>query len=311
MVFDSQYGTARYITTASATSRSQPTTKAPFPRGPPSQGCAWVRDIRRRDDYLALIPDQSALLDDNAEVLKHSPLERDITRDGATVRVFIYRGQEDAGWNLEIEDESGGSTVWDDLFESDQAALDAALRAVDEDGIQSFFVEEHRDRASWRALWDLAMTQQPAITELKRTLATSGRTMSFNRACGTFAAVASTPELRMPNEWFDMVKGDHVFENLADRDPWRASCTTLLEVDALRRVFTFEVVAQANAHVTLGPRSANALEIFGVEAGDRVEICGKGIRILPSYTLRTLPGFLPLVTHSSFRGTTDIPSQTA
>ncbi len=54
----------------------------------------------------------------------HSPLERRITERGVSVEVMIYRGEGDAGWILEVVDHTGGSTVWDDAFASDQAALE-------------------------------------------------------------------------------------------------------------------------------------------------------------------------------------------
>lgn len=68
----------------------------------------------------------------------HSPLERRIARDGVSVEIHIYRGEDEPGWLLEIVDHLGGSTVWDDTFPSDQAALAEALQAIDRDGIASF-----------------------------------------------------------------------------------------------------------------------------------------------------------------------------
>jgi hypothetical protein len=76
-------------------------------------------------------------MSDDIELIK-SPLERKITRDGITVRICIYRGSEEAGWILEVEDQDGGSTVWDDRFPTDQAALDEAMQAIEADGIGSF-----------------------------------------------------------------------------------------------------------------------------------------------------------------------------
>jgi uncharacterized protein len=156
------------------------------------------------------MPDPSDLQAHDDAPIEHSPLERDVTREGATVRVFIYRGREDPGWLLEIEDELGGSTVWQDPFDSDQEALDEALQTIEKDGIHSF-----TEQADQRALWKLAIAQ-PAIAELKRILASSKGAMSFDRACGVFAAVVSTPELLAPTEWLDLIKGEHVFEDLAD-----------------------------------------------------------------------------------------------
>jgi hypothetical protein len=51
---------------------------------------------------------------------------------------LIYRGRNDPAWVLEVEDHLGGSTVWEGDFETDQAALDAALLAIEEDGVESF-----------------------------------------------------------------------------------------------------------------------------------------------------------------------------
>ena len=67
-----------------------------------------------------------------------SSLEREVTRDGITVAICIYRGKDEEGWILEIEDEQGGSTVWNEQFPTDQAALDEAMRTIDAEGIGTF-----------------------------------------------------------------------------------------------------------------------------------------------------------------------------
>ncbi|MEA9482189.1 hypothetical protein VC290_17850 [Xanthomonas campestris] len=65
-----------------------------------------------------------------------SPLCRSITEKGQTVRFEIYRGP-DSEWTLEAVDSYNNSTVWDDLFATDQAALDEGWRTIREDGIES------------------------------------------------------------------------------------------------------------------------------------------------------------------------------
>jgi hypothetical protein len=65
-----------------------------------------------------------------------SPLCRSISDRGHIVRLEIYRGL-DTNWTLEAVDSSNNSTVWDDLFDTDQAALDEALRTIREEGIES------------------------------------------------------------------------------------------------------------------------------------------------------------------------------
>jgi hypothetical protein len=65
-----------------------------------------------------------------------SPLCRLIESEGKTVQIDIF-GDGDGGWLLEVIDEFGNSSVWDDSFHSDQAALDEALDIISEEGIQS------------------------------------------------------------------------------------------------------------------------------------------------------------------------------
>jgi hypothetical protein len=73
--------------------------------------------------------------DANIEI-EYSPLCGKMERDGIQIEIFIYRidgSNED--WSLEIVDEEGTSIVWDDLFDTDQAALDELCRAIEEEGI--------------------------------------------------------------------------------------------------------------------------------------------------------------------------------
>jgi uncharacterized protein len=68
-----------------------------------------------------------------------SPLSRVVEENGVSVKVCIYR-LENTEWSLEIVAQNGISTVWDDLFPSDDAALAEALKAIDEEGIRSFSI---------------------------------------------------------------------------------------------------------------------------------------------------------------------------
>ena len=65
-----------------------------------------------------------------------SPLAGTIERDGFTIRVEIYRG-DDSDWILEVVDEYRNSVVWNDQFKTDQLAMDELLRTLDTDGIES------------------------------------------------------------------------------------------------------------------------------------------------------------------------------
>lgn len=73
--------------------------------------------------------------DDNEPDFIESPLSQHVTRNGVTVRVDIY-GDSDNRWILEIVDAENTSHVWDEHFETDQQALDEALRALDEEPLE-------------------------------------------------------------------------------------------------------------------------------------------------------------------------------
>jgi uncharacterized protein len=66
----------------------------------------------------------------------HSPLSQRLTRDGTAVEIEIYEDGQ-GGWLLEIVDEFANSTVWDDAFLTDSAALAEALNTIDSEGIAS------------------------------------------------------------------------------------------------------------------------------------------------------------------------------
>jgi uncharacterized protein len=79
------------------------------------------------------------MTDDEIELI-HSPLTRTLSAEGHTLRIEIYRGAGER-WILEIVDELGTSTVWDDLFDTDAAALEVALEAIEDEGMHSFVAE--------------------------------------------------------------------------------------------------------------------------------------------------------------------------
>lgn len=197
--------------------------------------------------------DPSEPLDDCDAPLEYSPLERDVTRDGTTVRVCIYRGPGDPGWVLEVEDEQGGSTVWDDLFETDEQALAEALRTIDEDGIHSF-ADRPPDQRPERALWEQTIAQ-PAIAALRGILDASADTMSFHGACGVFAGVATTPELVRPSEWIEIIKRDHAFADLADAQCFTSGALALY-TEVLRSV------GEQRAHCCPAPDDTDAVREF-------------------------------------------------
>jgi hypothetical protein len=88
------------------------------------------------------------MIDDSHPEIESSPLCGDVTRDGITVRVEIYRlTGSNEGWCLEVIDQENGSTVWPDLFANDSDAYTEFYRTLETEGIRSF-----AERPSGRAL---------------------------------------------------------------------------------------------------------------------------------------------------------------
>jgi uncharacterized protein len=65
-----------------------------------------------------------------------SPLSGPYSEGGLSVDVQIYRS-ESSKWVLEVVDNEGTSTVWDDEFETDEAAKSEFNRCIAEEGIVS------------------------------------------------------------------------------------------------------------------------------------------------------------------------------
>ncbi len=65
------------------------------------------------------------------------------TRNGITVEVCIYR-LEHTKWKLEVVDEGGTSIVWDDEFDTDDAAHAEFLRSVETEGLDGILRDPKR-----------------------------------------------------------------------------------------------------------------------------------------------------------------------
>ena len=77
--------------------------------------------------------------------IENSRLSQKVSRDGMTVEILIYRDKDDSGWMLEVVDQEGTSTVWDDLFPTEEEALAEALNTIETEGIGCFL----RDPSSY------------------------------------------------------------------------------------------------------------------------------------------------------------------
>ena len=83
--------------------------------------------------------------------IEYSECSQKINSGGRTLSVDIYRIKGTEGWSLEIEDEFGNSTVWDDLFESDVAAIAEAKKSILEETVSAFVgPSDGKSDGKWR-----------------------------------------------------------------------------------------------------------------------------------------------------------------
>ena len=75
-------------------------------------------------------------MEDDDEIIM-SPLSQTIASDGKEVDVNIYDDGE-GGWILEVVDEHNNSTVWEDVFETDERALNEVRQTIKHEGILVF-----------------------------------------------------------------------------------------------------------------------------------------------------------------------------
>ena len=158
--------------------------------------------------------------------LIHSPLTQTYSADGHTLHIQIYRSQ-DSAWILEVVDAQGTSTVWDDPFDTDKAALEAAFLAIEEEGIHSFVTIAHQEaKEAEPALLRKLAQMRPAPTpgtahdmmaplsdkelgELEQFLLDmdAEESMTLDMLDGFLHAIAIGPETVMPSQWLPKVWG--------------------------------------------------------------------------------------------------------
>jgi len=83
------------------------------------------------------LPEEETRSERNPNIVT-SGLSGSVTRDGITVDVNIVRLEDQLGWTLEVVNAKGTSTVWDDLFNTDEEAYAEFLQTVSDEGIATF-----------------------------------------------------------------------------------------------------------------------------------------------------------------------------
>ena len=68
----------------------------------------------------------------------YSGLSRETQVDGYHLQIEIYRLEHQNYWTLEVIDDKGTSTVWDDPFGTDEEALNEVQKTIRKEGISAF-----------------------------------------------------------------------------------------------------------------------------------------------------------------------------
>jgi len=157
----------------------------------------------------------------------YSPLQQTYSADGHSLSIQIYRSH-GAPWVLEVVDDHGTSTVWDELFDTDKAALEAAFLAIEEEGIASFVTQAQQaaQEAEPELLRKLEEMKPPLplddkyntmigplseeeLHELEQFLLDldAEESMTLDMLDGFLHAMAIGPETVMPSQWLPKVWG--------------------------------------------------------------------------------------------------------
>jgi uncharacterized protein len=84
-------------------------------------------------------------------VLEVSKLSQNISSGDKTVSVEIYRLEGETAWMLEVVDEYNNSTVWDDTFETESAALTEAKKTILAEGVNTLVgPEDGKGNGEWK-----------------------------------------------------------------------------------------------------------------------------------------------------------------
>ena len=145
--------------------------------------------------------------------LIYSPQQQHYTFGSHTVEICIYR-MPDTAWMLEVVDEYGNSTVWEDEFETDQAALDAVIRTIEEDGIESLVGEPDNTSLSadvennpLRLSAPLSGEELEELDAFLLSEATSDETMLLDHLDGYMTAIIVGPHTLNMNQWYPGIWG--------------------------------------------------------------------------------------------------------
>lgn len=115
---------------------------ATIARDPERRAIFFWRGIFARMIEEATVP---IMTNDNEPNIIPSTLSRRIEGDGTFIEIEIYRIEGEEGWILEVVDEDDAATIYEDRFDTEQAALQEVLDAIAEHGVRVYLEEGFPD----------------------------------------------------------------------------------------------------------------------------------------------------------------------
>jgi uncharacterized protein len=147
--------------------------------------------------------------------LIYSPLQQIYTEGVHAVEVLIYQFPQ-RPWTLEVFDMFDNSTVWDDQFATDQAALDEFFRIIEEEGIESL-IGKPADSIQGLApeiatnlmhlMLPLSSEELQELEDFLFSAATSDEAMSLETLDGYLTGFAIGPTNIHVNQWYPGIWG--------------------------------------------------------------------------------------------------------
>ena len=148
--------------------------------------------------------------------LIYSPLQQTYTVGKHKIEIQIYRMPHTA-WALEVLDIYGNSTVWDEEFATDQAALDEVLRTIREEGIETLIGEPSShaqevppeiESSPLRMATPLSEEELAELDSFLMSDVTSDETMALDTLDGYMTAIVIGPTMLSMSQWYSGIWGD-------------------------------------------------------------------------------------------------------
>ncbi len=178
--------------------------------------------------------------------LIYSSLQQTYTIGDKSIDIQIYRLPE-TGWTIEVVDEHGNSTVWNDEFATDQDAFDEVMRTIAEDGIDALIGKPSAQPSSLADDGSLTPEEIAILDDFLSGDSIADTSMDFATLEGFLTAIAIGPRMVRPSEWipwiWDMDDAENAPEFSGEQEANRIMSLVFRHYNTI--VGTFNTVAES------------------------------------------------------------------